>query len=343
MDHSAETSRHKCAACFRQFNKIEHLVDHMRTSFHSPHEPTCAVCKKHCRSLDSLREHLIGPLPKQECKNVFDMRGCKFCLAILDSSYSQRLHQERCQFSCVNSGLLARLANLGIRDGSTAIDGGRTRGSGPVALACKYVGGGDGSLDVCAKVCLIDESENVIFYSYVKPTIPVTNYRYETTGIRPEHVRDAMPLKQVQKKIQDILYNGGEKARVLVGHCVEDDLKRLQIGYPSIMIRDIANYPPLMKTSKLCNSLKYLAQVYLGFEIQNGVQDPYEECVGGMRLYKRMRSQVHRIEHHPMASDPQNKNNFAAWRESELERMSPEQMLEISRSDYYCWCMDLRI
>lgn len=62
-----------------------------------------------------------------------------------------------------------------------------------------------------------------------------------------------------------------------------------------------------------------------------------------MRLYKRMRSQVHRIEKHPMASDPQNKNNFANWRENELQRMSPEQMLEISRSDYYCWCMDSRI
>ncbi|CAK9308893.1 unnamed protein product [Citrullus colocynthis] len=344
MDHSLETSRHKCAACFRQFNKIEHLVDHMRTSFHSHHEPTCAICKKHCRSLDSLREHLIGPLPKQECKNIFATRGCKFCLAILDSSYSQRLHQERCQFSAVNSGLLARFANLGIRDGSTIIDSGRTRGSGAMALACKYVGGGsDGSLDICAKVCLIDESENVIFYSYVKPIIPVTNYRYETVGIRPEHIRDAMPLKQVQKKIQDILYNGGEKARILVGHCVEDDLKRLQIGYPSAMIRDTANYPPLMKTSKLCNSLKYLAQVYLGFELQNGIQDPYEECIVAMRLYKRMRSQVHRIEKHPMASDPQNKNNFANWRENELQRMSPEQMLEISRSDYYCWCMDSRI
>lgn len=78
------------------------------------------------------------------------------------------------------------------------------------------------------------------------------------------------------------------------------------------------------------------------FDLQNGIQDPYEECIVAMRLYKRMRSQVHRKESYPMASDPQNKNNFAIWRENELQRMSPEQMLEISRSDYYCWCMDLR-
>jgi len=52
--------RNKCAACFRQFNKLEHLVEHMRISYHSVHEPTCGICRKHCRSFESLREHLIG-------------------------------------------------------------------------------------------------------------------------------------------------------------------------------------------------------------------------------------------------------------------------------------------
>lgn len=39
-------------------------------------------------------------------------------------------------------------------------------------------GGNDGSLDLCARVCLIDENENIIFHTFVKPPIPVTNYRY---------------------------------------------------------------------------------------------------------------------------------------------------------------------
>lgn len=48
-----------------------------------------------------------------------------------------------------------------------------------VALDCEMVGGGsDGSLDLCARVCIIDEDENIIFHSYVIPQIPVTNYRY---------------------------------------------------------------------------------------------------------------------------------------------------------------------
>lgn len=55
-----------------------------------------------------------------------------------------------------------------------------------------------------------------------------------------------MPLKQVQRKIQDFLCNGepmwkirpkGGKARILVGHGLDHDLDCLQLEYPAIMIR----------------------------------------------------------------------------------------------------------
>ncbi|GFY87208.1 exonuclease family protein [Actinidia rufa] len=244
---SSDTLRNKCAACYRQFNKMEHLVEHMRSSYHSVHEPTCGICQKHCRSFESMREHLIGPLPKAECERVFKERG------------------------------------------------------------------------------------------------------YETTGVRPEFLRDAMPMRQVSRKIQDFLCNGeaiwtirsrGGRARILVGHGLDHDLKCLDLEYPPILIRDTAKFPPLMKTSKLSNSLKYLTKAYLGYDIQTGIQDPYDDCVATMRLYMRMRSQLHKWEDYPLATDPQNRNNFAQWRQSELERMSPEELLEISRSDYYCWCLD---
>ncbi|GFP96052.1 rna exonuclease 4 [Phtheirospermum japonicum] len=319
----------------------------MKTSCHSNHEPICGVCQKHFRSFESLREHVIGPLPKAECERIFKERGCDLCLTILNSRYALQAHRERCQFSRGNNGLIYRMANLGIQD-ELRIDNSRGK---VVSLTCKKVGGGsDGSLDLCARVCLIDEREKIIFQTYVKPHIQVTNYRYDTTGIRPESLRDAMPLRQVQRKIQDYLCNGepiwqirsrGGKARILVGHGLDHDLKCLELEYPDILIRDIAKYPPLMKTSKLSNSLKYLTKAYLGYDIQTGIQDPYEDCVAAMRLYTRMRSQAHRVEGYiSTASESQNRNNFATRRQSELERMTPEKMLEISRCDYYCWCFD---
>ncbi|PKA56731.1 Small RNA degrading nuclease 1 [Apostasia shenzhenica] len=333
---SSETLRNKCAACFRQYNKMEHLVEHMRISFHSVHEPKCGICRKHCRSFESLREHLIGPLPKIECAKVFSSQGCNLCLNIMESPHALRSHRGHCQ--------LSRATQIDPRSQSARI----------VAMGCKMVGGGsDGSLDICARVCLIDEEENVIFHTYIRPQIPVTNYRYESTGMRPESLRDAMPLKQAQRKIEEYLCNGeaiwkirsrgNARARVLVGHGLDHDLESLGIEYPQFLIRDTANYPPLMKTSKLSNSLKYLTQTFLGYDIQTGIQDPYEDCVAAMRLYMRMRAQPHPRDYASGAGEAQSPSSFASssWRQRELERMSPEALLEISASDYYCWCMDL--
>lgn len=75
-------------------------------------------------------------------------------------------------------GLTYRMANLGIYDNMRNYE---NASGGVVALACKMVGGGsDGSLDLCARVCLIDEYENIIFHTYVNPQLPVTNFRYLT-------------------------------------------------------------------------------------------------------------------------------------------------------------------
>ncbi|MFS7970604.1 putative exoribonuclease II transcription factor C2H2 family [Helianthus anomalus] len=240
-------TRNKCAACYRQFNKKEHLVEHMRISYHSVHEPMCGICGKRCRSFESLREHLIGPLPKAECERVFRDRGCTFCLNILSSPHALRFHQDRCQLSRGNNGVLHRFANLRIHD-DLRIENEKTR---VVALACKMVGGGsDGSLDLCARICIIDEYENILFHSYVKPQLPVTNYRYESTGIRQEYLRDAMPIRHVQRKIQDFLCNGepiwkirsrGGKARILVGHGLDHDMKCLELEGGSLVIEFITH------------------------------------------------------------------------------------------------------
>lgn len=57
------------------------------------------------------------------------------------------------------------------------------RGPEAVAMDCEMVGGGsDGTLELCARVCLIDEDENVIFHTYVQPQIPVTDYRFFTAS-----------------------------------------------------------------------------------------------------------------------------------------------------------------
>ncbi|CAM0879452.1 unnamed protein product [Alopecurus aequalis] len=203
---------------------------------------------------------------------------------------------------------------------------------GAVALECKMVGGGsDGTLDVCARVCVIDEHENILYKSFVKPLIPMTHYRVLFNGEEPWKICTA---------------RGG--ARLLVGHGLDHDLDGLGIDYPAYLKRTRRRiYPPLMKTSSrlMSNSLKFLTRSCLGYDIQNGGhQHPYDDCVAAMRRYKRMRALSHggpKVEdgcvRPPAASVPE---AFPAWKQRELERMSPEELLRMSKGDYHCWCLD---
>ncbi|XP_043707946.1 uncharacterized protein LOC122657338 [Telopea speciosissima] len=348
--------RHKCSACYKQYKKKEHLIEHMKVSYHSVHQPKCGACGKHCKSLESLREHLTGPLPKANCSSVFSARGCDLCLNIFYSPEAVTAHKEVCQLSAPACLGPTRMPPMELEMETSGLANANYASKGPevIAIDCEMVGGGsDGSLDICARVCLIDEGENVVLHTYVKPQIPITNYRYEITGITEAHLFDAMPLKQVQEKILEILYNGesiwrtrleGGRARLLVGHDLEHDLDCLRMCYPEHLLRDTAKYRPLMKTNLVSHSLKYLTQTYLGYEIQSGIHDPYEDCVAAMRLYKRMCGQVHRSEGITSSDATQYThsciNSFDSLRPKELENMSPDALYEISRSNYRCWCLD---
>lgn len=343
------TTRHKCSACFKQYNKKEHLVEHMKVSYHSVHQPRCGVCLKHCKSFESLREHVIGPLPKEDCSRVFSEQGCNLCLKVFDSPISLSEHKRSCRLPAPSP-----IGTMKLPYSDPIVVSHNGRGPGAIAIDCEMVGGGDdGTLDLCALVCLIDEDENVIFHTYVRPQIPVTNYRYEITGLTEEHLRDAMPLKLVQEKILQILYNGesivrarmqGGKARLLVGHALEHDLDCLRMTYPDNLLRDTAKYPPLMKTNLVCHSLKYLTQKYLGYNIQTSFHDPYVDSVSAMRLYKRMRAQDHPNDASEISTDAYKSQNvtskFDSLRAKELEQMSPDELYEISRPNYKCWCLD---
>ncbi|KAM7254189.1 hypothetical protein ACFE04_031871 [Oxalis oulophora] len=378
-------TRHGCPACFKQFKRKEHLVEHMKNSYHSIHQPRCGVCQKHCISYESLREHLIGSRAKLNCSKIFSDQGCDICVEAFDNHESLEKHKETCCLSApaslipkhhdacldgftfdyikessLNNSWMIKVKHRDKGDTIKLITDSKfkiarltdrnnsDKGPEVVALDCEMVGGGfDGSIDICASVCLIDEDENVIFHAYIQPPHPVTNYRFELTGLTEEHFNDALPLKEVQDKIQEILYYGesiswirmgGARSKLLVGHNLEHDLNCLKIIFPDHMQRDTANYVPLMKTNLVSHSLKYLTKKYLGYDIQSGVHDPYEDCVSAMRLYKRMRAQ-----HHQAEGTKTQKNigtGFNSWKSEELVKMTPDELYKMSRSNFKCWCLD---
>ncbi|KAG0483510.1 hypothetical protein HPP92_011594 [Vanilla planifolia] len=349
------TSRHKCSACFKQYNKKEYLIEHMKISYHSSHQPKCMVCKKHCKTLESVREHLTGPLSNSNCAKVFEKLGCNLCLEIFHNSEDLIAHKFTCNLAPITfpglKELLVDQGELYIKDHSEVPK--------VIAMDCEMVGcGSDGSLDVCVRVCLVDINENVIFHSYVKPIIPVTDYRYEITGICEEDLIDAKPINEVQERILKILYNGeesiarirlhGGKACLLVGHSLDIDLDCLRINYPDHLIRDSAKYVPLLKTNMVSHSLKYLTKMYLGYQIQSGVHDPFEDCVATLRLYKRLRMQEHHdVERLAEDDIPEffdtKTRNIDLMKGDELLKKSANELLEMSTSNYRCWCLDRQL
>ncbi|CAN6481934.1 unnamed protein product [Victoria cruziana] len=324
--------RHKCPACYKQYKEKAHLIEHMRQSFHSPHEPVCDVCKKCFKCFESLREHLTGPISKTKCAEIFAARGCTYCLHIIDTPGSINGHWEICKIQPKIS------RNDQVRE--------------VAALDCEMVGGGsDGTLDLCARVCLVGEDEQVLFQSYVQPLIAVSDYRNEITGITEADFSNALPLSQVRDIIQSILYNGesigrirldGGGAMVLVGHGLNHGLHCLEMDYPVHLIRDTAEYLPLMKTNHRSLSLKYLTQAYLGYSIQEGVHQPYEDAVASLRLYKKMRSVDHQPEYPIGRIGAHLADIFDGRSYKELENMNPEELIKFSRSNYRCWCLDLQ-
>ncbi|KAF2601239.1 hypothetical protein F2Q70_00024223 [Brassica cretica] len=73
----------------------------MKISHHSLHQPRCGVCFKHCKSFESVREHLNVPdhLFKGDCKSIFSERGCTLCLQIFEDATALADHKNKCHLS----------------------------------------------------------------------------------------------------------------------------------------------------------------------------------------------------------------------------------------------------
>ncbi|XP_022574687.2 RNA exonuclease 4 isoform X2 [Brassica napus] len=326
--------RHRCVACFKMFNRRQHLVEHMKISHHSLHQPRCGVCFKHCKSFESVREHLNVPdhLFKGDCKSIFSERGCTLCLRIFEDATALADHKNKCHLSAPLP-LVTPTRTLGVNTRLKA-----------VAIDCEMVGGGgdDGSTDLCASICLVDEDEHVIFSTHVQPQLPVTDYRHTVTGLTEEDLKNGMRLQDVREKVLAILcggHNDGAGRLLLVGHDLRHDMKCLKLQYPSHLLRDTAKYVPLMKTNLVSQSLKYLTRSYLGYKIQCGKHEPYEDCVAAMRLYKRMRDQEHGKAE---KEEEEEGDGLNSWKQSDLEKMKPEELYHNSTSEYRCWCLDRR-
>ncbi|KAJ3572515.1 hypothetical protein NP233_g3029 [Leucocoprinus birnbaumii] len=95
---------------------------------------------------------------------------------------------------------------------------------------------------LCSRVAVVSWFGNVQFESFVSPgTHVVTDYRTSITGITEQHLNssEAQPFNAVQQRVSELI-----KGKVLIGHCLWNDLSVLGIPHPAVDTRDVALYMP---------------------------------------------------------------------------------------------------
>lgn len=164
------------------------------------------------------------------------------------------------------------------------------------ALDCEMVGVGPEGVDsALARVCIVNWENKVVLDTFVKVTVPVTDYRTYVSGVKPEDLLspEAMEFEDCRLVVKNILCG-----KILIGHGLENDLKALHLTHPRSDVRDTAAYAPLMRQAvhdgKMIHwprKLRDLAWEKLERQIQSvgEAHSPIEDAITALDLYKCVR------------------------------------------------------
>ncbi|VDO05476.1 unnamed protein product [Rodentolepis nana] len=116
---------------------------------------------------------------------------------------------------------------------------------------------------------------------------PVTDYRTQFSGIRPEDLVNALPLKVVRQKVIRIIKN-----RIVVGHAIWNDFEVLRLSHPHYLIRDTCTAPyPRVRLGRGKRGLVALRDLYFEFfgkEIQQNEHSSVEDARATMEIYRQV-------------------------------------------------------
>uniref|UniRef100_A0A673TLS1 Apoptosis enhancing nuclease n=1 Tax=Suricata suricatta TaxID=37032 RepID=A0A673TLS1_SURSU len=137
-----------------------------------------------------------------------------------------------------------------------------------VAIDCEMVGTGPrGRVSELARCSVVSYHGDVLYDKYIRPEMPIVDYRTRWSGITRQHMRTAIPFQVAQKEILKLL-----KGKVVVGHALHNDFQALKYVHPRSQTRDTTYVPNLLQRPGLHTrtrvSLKDLALQLLHKKIQ---------------------------------------------------------------------------
>ncbi|KAM6234403.1 interferon-stimulated 20 kDa exonuclease-like 2 [Porphyrio hochstetteri] len=138
-----------------------------------------------------------------------------------------------------------------------------------------------------ARCSIVGYSGDVLYDRYVRPVAPIVDYRTRWSGIRQQHMANAVPFGKAQREILRIL-----SGKLVVGHAIHNDFKALKYFHPRALTRDTSRMPLLNRRGGFPEdvpiSLKRLAKQLLHKDIQVGKSghSSVEDARATMELYK---------------------------------------------------------
>lgn len=150
------------------------------------------------------------------------------------------------------------------------------------------VGVGKRKRDGLARVSIVDYHGKVLYNKYVKPKVPITDYRTRWSGIMPHHMKGAVSFKQARTETLKII-----KDKIVVGHALHHDFKVLKINRNTCNVRDTSHCLQLRQLAGFPRnqtpSLRKLASAVLQRDIQVRTHCSIEDSSTAMLLYKAVR------------------------------------------------------
>lgn len=143
----------------------------------------------------------------------------------------------------------------------------------------------EGGVMALTRISLVKWDGSILLDEFVKPDKPIIDYLTTYSGITPSKLENVTTnLKDIQSRLLKEI----TPYHILVGHSLNSDLAALKLTHPFVV--DTSILYPHPRGPPMKSSLKWLAQKYLGREIQKGHgnvgHDSVEDAIACLDLVK---------------------------------------------------------
>lgn len=168
--------------------------------------------------------------------------------------------------------------------------------------------GPQGRVSELARCSIVSYHGDVLYDKYIRPEMPIVDYRTRWSGVTRQHMRKAIPFQVAQKEILKLL-----KGKVVVGHALHNDFQALKYVHPRSQTRDTTYVPNFLSEPGLHTrarvSLKDLALQLLHKKIQVGPHghSSVEDAMTAMELYRLVEVQWEQQEARSLWTCPEDR------------------------------------